>query len=364
MKFLKDVFGKKSSKTYSNKDFWNWFLKNEKLFFKVLQEGNNIEKSFFDKLSPKLDQLREGFFYLTGMYDHNTAELVLTVDGSVKNIVFVEDLVNSAPEIKGWKFTALKPASDIKDASIEMSDYKFNVDNLSFYSNEFSEYPDEIDIVVVHQDFSKEDESTITNGTYIFIDTYLGELDSVTVIDNMRIVGMEDIQHDLVPIEKLKDFLHWRQKEFIEKYEGVRANTEEDNFSIMEAEIENGNVLIAVINTDLLNWDSKASHPWILTVEIKYDGENNNGMPDDKTYKLLEEIEDNFLDVLKDFDGYLNIGRQTSNNLREIFFACKDFRKPSTVANNIQKTYSDKIEIAYDIYKDKYWQSFERFNRN
>jgi hypothetical protein len=51
-------------------------------------------------------------FFLTGMYNDDTVELVLTADGAVKNIVFVEELVNSAPKIEGWKFTALKPALD------------------------------------------------------------------------------------------------------------------------------------------------------------------------------------------------------------------------------------------------------------
>ena len=37
------------------------------------------------------------------------------------------------------------------------------------------------------------------------------------------------IKKELIPIEKLKDFLIWRQKEFIEKYEGTRRNTIDDN---------------------------------------------------------------------------------------------------------------------------------------
>jgi hypothetical protein len=65
---------------------------------------------------------------------------------------------------------------------------------------------------------------------------------------------------------------------------------------------------------------------------------------------------------LKDVDGYLNVGRQTSEGEREIYFACKDFRKPSKVFFNTQKKHPDNFEIEYDIYKDKYWKTFERFN--
>ena len=361
MSFLTSLFKRKNAPTNSYQDFWNWFIKNEKIFFRVVREHRNVEKEFFDKLSPKLNAIKDGFFYLTGMYDNETAELVITPDGIIKNIVFVEELVNAAPPIQGWKFTALKPALDIKDVSIHMAGYKFSDDNLNFYSNDNADYPDEIEIIIVHDDFSEENKSTITNGTYIFLDNYLGELDFAITIDNLKVIGPSQAEKDLIPINKLKEFLNWRQKEFIEKYEGVRRHTEDDSYSMLEAQLESGNVSIAAVNTDLLQWDSKASHPWAMTVEILYDGSSNNGMPDKKTYELLDEIENEILKEMKDFDGYLNIGRQTANGIREIYFACKDFRKPSKVLYEIQNQYKQKIRIRYDIYKDKYWQSFNRF---
>ena len=99
-----------------------------------MKNHNDIEKDFFDKLSPKLSELKDGYFYLTGMYDENTAELVLTADGNTKNIVFVEELVEQALKINGWKFTALKPAMDIENVSINMAGYKFDSENIFFYS--------------------------------------------------------------------------------------------------------------------------------------------------------------------------------------------------------------------------------------
>jgi hypothetical protein len=367
MSFIKNIFGKKNEPIKSYSDFWNWFQKNEKEFFKVVKnskESKDIEKGFFDKLSPKLGELKEGYFYLTGMTDDNTAELVLTADGDIKNIVFVEELVNAAPQIAGWKFTAFKPAMDIEPLGINMNGYKFQKENLNFYANENPSYPDEIDIEVVHDDLTADNETEISTGTSIFLDNYLGELDFVNNIDTLSVIGKRDAKKELIPIAKLKDFLIWRQKEFIEKYEGVRYDTENDSYSMLEAELENGNKLLAVVNTELLNWDSKASHPWIAVLTLKYDGINNNGMPNDNDYKLLSEIEEAIMLELKDIDGYLNAGRQTANGEREIYFACKDFRKPSKVFFTIQQNYSGSFEIEYEIYKDKYWQSFERFNGN
>lgn len=364
MSFLKSIFRTKDEPIKSYNDFWTWFQKNEKEFFIVVKNRKDIENGFFNKLSPKLGELKDGYFYLTGMYDDNTVELVLTADGSTKNVVFVEELVSAAPKINGWKFTALKPALEINNVSIEMAGYKFDRDNLAFYANESQNFPDEIDVTIVHNDLTDENKNQISNGTYIFLDNYLGELDFLNNIDNLTIIGKNEAQKELVPIAKLKDFLTWRQKEFIEKYEGVQHDTENDNYSILEAELESGNHLIAVINTELLNWDRKASHPWIAVFTIKYDGSKNNGMPNDKEYELLDNIEEEIKHDLKDVDGYLNIGRQTANGERDIYYACKDFRKPSKVFYTIQQRYSDSLEIGYDIYKDKYWQSFDHFKNN
>jgi hypothetical protein len=268
-----------------------------------------------------------------------------------------------APRIGGWKFTALKPPLEIENISIEMDGYKFNKDNLSFYSDDDDSIPDEIDITIVHEDYVEDDKNTIIGGTYIFLDNYLGEINSVTTIDNLKVRGKKGVKKELIPIEKLKDFLIWRQKEFIEKYEGVLQDTENANFSILEATLESGNKLIATINTDILNWDKKASHPWIACLEIKFK-RGKNGMPDNETNRTLNDIEDEILVELKDFEGYLNIGRQTADGAREIYFACRDFRKPSKVLYHIAKKYGNQFEMSYDIYKDKYWQSFNRFRQD
>ena len=364
MNFFKSLFGSKEETIHSYADFWKWFEKNEGRFYKVVKNNGDIQHAFFDKIAPKLKQLKEGFWYVAGMFDDDTAELILTADGITKNIAFVEEMVAAAPNMKRWKITALKQASNIAEYKLEMNGYVFGVNTMHFYSNDHSELPDEIDITITHQDFNDENKNIIINGVYLTLDNFLGELNTVTTIDNINIINTKDAAQELVPIEKLKDFLIWREKEFVEKYKGLRHNTENDSYAGLEATLENGLPLLAVVNTDVLHWDSKASHPWVVVVELKYDGTNTNGMPDETTYQLLSEIEEKIMAVLKDEDGYINIGRQTANGLREIYFACIDFRKPSKILYSIQQKYKNRIQIDFDIYKDKYWQSFNRFKVN
>lgn len=368
MTLFKNLFGKKAPKENtppikSNEDFWSWFTKNESAFHRAVDDHKNIEEDFFAHLGPKLNQLRKDcFYFLTGMSDKTTAELVLTAEGNIKNIAFLEALVATAPNLPNWKFTLLKPSLDIEDTNIQMEGYTFNNDTLSFYANEHPEIPDEIDITVVHKDFEEKDSGIVSNGTYIFLDNFLGELEFATTIDRLNVIGPDEATGELVPIEKLKAFLKWREKEFIEKYDGTRYDTENDSYSSLEAKTQEGAPVLATINRTLLDWDRKASHPWVCILNIQYDGSENNGLPNGEVYQLLNEIEDELTDnELRDQDGYLNIGRQTVQGTREVFFACNDFRKPSLVLDKLSGDHDPRVAISFDIYKDKYWQTFNQF---
>ena len=362
MSFFKSLFGgKKDSPINSYTDFWQWFQQHQQRFYQVVKEKSHINKEFFQKIAPKLNELQDGYWYQAGMHDVNTAELILTADGVIKNIVFVEELVAAAPKMNRWKFTALKqPSSNV---GIMASGFEFSDSILQFYPIKHHSMPDEIDITITHPNYNEENQHTIANGVLLALDNYLGELNAVTTIDQLNIIHPNDATEDLIPLSKLKDFLVWREKEFVEKYHGLRYDTENDNYSGLEATLSNGLPMLAILNRDLLHWDRKASHPWIAVLVIQYQG-NKQGMPDDPTYQLLNEIEDQVMIQLKDSEGYLNVVRKTADSTREVYFACIDFRKPAKVLQSIKKKYQDWVDVDYELYKDKYWQSFQQFINN
>ncbi len=358
MGFLKKIFSGKEEEVTINSyaDFWHWFQKHEKEFFKVVKEHNKIDEEFLQKITPALRQLNEDFYCVTGMADDNTAELIISADGIIKEFVFAEEFIAAAPSVSRWKFTALKPATDIETMGIEMDGNEFSNNNISFFSNDMNEYPDEIDITLVHKDYTEENKDIITSGCLIYLDNLLGEYNTAIMVDVVQVAGPEDEQ-ELIPIEKLQGYLIWRQKEFVEKYEGVRYGTEEDSYNAMEAEDEEGTPVFAIVNQDLMNWDAKASHPWMMVVEIKFEDEKNEGLPGDDVANLMNEFEDEILKQLPDVDGYLNIGRETYKGTRTIYFACKEFRQSSKTVAAIIKEYAGKLDASYEIFKDKYWMT-------
>src|SRR5690606_36904718 len=102
MGFLNKIFGKKEQQVKNYGDFWEWFKNNEQVFYNVVKSGKDIETDFFDRMSPKLKEVKDGIFFLTGMCDEHTAELIFTPDRYITNIVFVEELVNAAPTLTNW----------------------------------------------------------------------------------------------------------------------------------------------------------------------------------------------------------------------------------------------------------------------
>ena len=361
MRFFKKIISPKDQPVKTYTDFWNWFRKNEKQFWKLVNERTHIER-FLAQLSSKLNELKEGYFYLAGMMNDSTAELVITADGNTRNIVFVEELINAAPAIPGWHFTAHKQAHPMEHFNIEMGGLVFNTDTIRFYANELPAYPDEIDISFVHDQFTEENKQEVYNGVCIFLDHYLGELDFLNQIDNIQVTGRQEAGQPLIPVSKLKDYLNWRQKEFIEKYEGIGHSTKNDHYAVFSATLENGQPLSAIMNTDLLAWDAKASHPWIAALTIQYKAQPN-GFPAKADDDIMNKLEDRITQELNEQEGYLNICRQTASGERHIYFACKDFRKPSKVFYAFQQEFAESFTILYSIYKDKYWRLFEQFNQ-
>jgi hypothetical protein len=340
--------------------FWNWFQQNAAAYHAAIINRQDFNETVIPAIVSKLHELDEGFFMLAGILGDDTAEMVLTAEGNVAKIARIEQLAAAAPAMPGWKITALKPSLEGSDFTISMNGFEFSAGNISFFANTSQQYPDDIDLTFVYANYDEHNEKTIRTGVFIFIDNYLGELAFATTIDNVSITGPAAGQPELVPISKLKDNLQWRQKEFVEKYEGIRHDTENDNYAAIEGRSPAGQPLIAVVNHDLLHWNAKASHPWFTIVRIPYKA-GANGMPDEKTFHALDSVEEEILRWLKDAEGCLNLGRETADGLREMYFACKDFRKPSLVLADATTRFADIFKIEYTIFPDKYWRIMDRF---
>ncbi|MCX2478321.1 DUF695 domain-containing protein [Pedobacter sp. MC2016-15] len=362
MGIISSIFRKNSvPKISTYEEFWTWFLHNEHTFFKIIRSGKNIDKAFFPRLSPMLDQLHNGILLMTAVDDKGNVELALSAAAEVKIIPYIEDIIDAAPSIPGWKFTSLKPAIDMDKTMLKMAGKIFSIDNMFFYENEDPNMRDNIDLVIIHSDFMESDRSNFEIGGSMFLENYLGELNMLTMIDSLEFIAKEDAKAVLIPIFKLMDYLIWREKEFVEKYGDLRYLEEDDRRNCLEWKLENGKPLFAIVNSSVLEWDGKASHPWVIEISIKYNGAEDNGLPDSRTAELLDQFQDQLVEQLQAPEGFLHISVETADGLSRICFACADFRKPVRVVDRTIREFKGQLEVEYEVYRDKYWQTFERY---
>lgn len=348
-----------NNKTYA--EFWKWFSDHAQEFYEVIKSGQNVEENFINIFAPELDKIESQVFFLVGMEEDKKAELIFTPDGRIQNVFWAEKLVAEAPEIDNWKFRALKPASQNIDFAIKMHDLTFDRENIQFYPILHENYPDKIDLMFVYNAYHEEAHDDILNGIFIFLDNFLGEETMIQSIDKINVKGPQSVTEELIPLEKLKDYIIWREKEFVEKYQDVRHDPSNDEFTGFEGTVEGNKPILSTFNTSILNWEYKASHPWILVIMIHYTPEGEAGFPDAETYKVITAFEDDLELTLPSLSGYIFLGSETVDGLRETFIACREFRLATEAIHNLQVKYKDTLDMNYEFYKDKYWQSFERY---
>lgn len=362
MKFdLKKILGKGQIEIIEIADFWQWFNLHEKAFFQSIKAHEIVADNVLTPISSQLSKLYEGIYLLTGMQNGETAEIILSPEGDVKLFAIVEQIIEEAPDVQGWTFTALKPAIRNIDFEINAYGQAFNLQNTFFKPFVSTNYPDNVNLIFSHEHITEENQNQIGNGIFILLDNYLGELEAATLIDNVEIAPYTEADEEWIPLAKIDDYLRWREKEFVEKYGAVRHDPTDDQFVSLEALTEENKPVIAIIDRTLLEWDRSMSHPWITVISFHFDGSMNHGFPDEITYKHLNDLEEEIIHQLPAKSGYLNLGRQTVNDVREVYFACIEYRKPSIVLHSIKYNYSGEFKIEFDIFKDKYWCFMDRF---
>ncbi len=352
-----EIFGKKNEKVLAD-NFWKWFASNKDRFSTILDDSEKVQQ-FLDELIGNMKPFNRWFKALAGPYEKNKSELIITSDGDISLFCKVEDLVNAAPPFDDWLITAHKPPLGLDKVSIKMYDREFSSSNMKFYPYVDANYPDEINIILVHPEFNSEEKGKFQSAGIIFLENALGELNTATLIDSYEVKGMPGDDIELIPLDKLEEYLRWREKEFIEKYEKLEARKPEDSYGVLESEDSEGRVLYATINAGFKNWEFKAAFPWCVQIDIEFKGQDK-GLPDKKQVEELQEIENELLSLFGQSD-LAYVGHQTHNDQRTIFCYSSDYNTISKKIHRYLENTGWDYEITFFIRKDKYWRNMEWF---
>ncbi|MGY8643694.1 MAG: hypothetical protein ACKVJU_21700 [Verrucomicrobiales bacterium] len=208
-------------KTQPNAEFWDWFSENSQEFLEVFESENQEKKQDDETLRKKnehsfkviverLKTVNPAFSpYIGGSKDELNRNFIITVFGDAELFDEVDAFVNSAPQIEGWNFIALKshqtpsPASVIRTGTLEIK-----LDDARFVATTNSGTHDVT--IFLHKGIDGDTKGATGFARTITID-FLGERLAGTILGEVQIEGLENVPDDAIPLLEIKAVLEERE---------------------------------------------------------------------------------------------------------------------------------------------------------
>jgi hypothetical protein len=170
------------------KNFWDWFQKNEAQYFFLNQisddedEKENLLETFLNHLHNYCDRL---FFEIGGLPDEKQ-DLIITAEGDTDYFAQVEMLVNTAPLLEHWNFIAFKPAR--QDYTIEYNNITLDPNTLWFIPLNSNNNPQKIGIRLYADEYDETEEEDFLTASYLVLDNVLGEKSNALDIGYVELI--------------------------------------------------------------------------------------------------------------------------------------------------------------------------------
>ena len=196
-------------------EFWNWFEKNQSKFLFL---NDIIDQEVKDKL---LDELlaqlhlycHELYFEIGGHPDDEMVEIIITAEGDRDYFEHVERLVNAFPSIKGWEAIAFKPPMG-KGFKTNYQGKEFDPSKTIFIPLNHKEKPELVGLQVCYPDFNEEEKDIYFNGTYLMLDTLIGEKSATIDIDYLKVVKTPEniAESDFMHLENIEEHINYKKR--------------------------------------------------------------------------------------------------------------------------------------------------------
>lgn len=196
--------------------FWNWFSENNKPYLFIHQVDLDERERLLDDLMKELHKYCDELFFEMGGHPDDVQELIITAEGNKKNFAKVEDLVDAAPEIQGWKIIAFIPPRD--------ADFEINFEGVLLKPSEMWFFPLQnekdlskagIRVFIKNYELLKE-KSFFTSALYKVLDVILGEKSFALDLDYVDADDLSDEPEEmgLSKLEMLPQFIQWYKSKF------------------------------------------------------------------------------------------------------------------------------------------------------
>jgi hypothetical protein len=197
--------------------FWNWFQDNNQAIKNLINETPKNQKNISFWINKNLNYYCKEIDFIIIFPKKNTdkTELIITANGNQKHFHQVIDLVDNAPQLKNWKFTAFIQPTERIDAIIDGLDEPYifqeialKASELKFLTLSYHEKTDKFDIIVFLKNFHIYcDTKTLEQAIFIILQDLLGENSLFKNINFVQLAQMPDNNEELIHLYDFQMFL-------------------------------------------------------------------------------------------------------------------------------------------------------------
>ena len=188
--------------------FWVWFSENHE----AIESYKSGDEKLLDEITEELHKYNENLYFEFSTHDEIN-EFIITAEGDSEHFDSVFTLIDSAPNIKGWKFIALKPAMGFEFiTSYEGVDY--NSDDLWFLPLSGKSNPKVLGLRVGIPNYDKKIHENSVSAIWILLDSGLGELKTTQEVHHVETTALPKNPEEsgYIKVKEMEDYLEWRKK--------------------------------------------------------------------------------------------------------------------------------------------------------
>ena len=197
--------------------FWNWFQDNNQTIQKIVNETPKNQKniSFWIDKNLKFYCKELDFILVFSKTKTNKSEIIITANGNPDYFYQVVNLVDNAPQLKSWKFTAfIQPSSEIEkiisglDEPYFFQDITLKTSELKFRTLDYDEEKSRLDLIIYLKNYALHcDNKTLQQAIFIIIQDLLGEQSLFQNINLVQLAQMPDSDNRLIHLHELQFYI-------------------------------------------------------------------------------------------------------------------------------------------------------------
>jgi hypothetical protein len=197
--------------------FWNWFQDNNQTIKNMINETPKNQKHISFWINKNLSYYCKeiDFMIVFPKKPNDKAEMIISANGNPNYFKQVIALVDYAPTLKTWKFTAfIQPLKDIEkvmdglDKPYIFQDITLKASELKFRAINYEENLQKLDIIIFFKQFNIHcNNKTLNQAIYIILQDLLGEKSLYQNINLIHLAQMPDNEDDLIFLCDLQSYI-------------------------------------------------------------------------------------------------------------------------------------------------------------